>query len=306
MLKGFKKLVSLVLVLAVSNIICVQAYASDEKLTSEAARPDISTETRTDVGLSSEATDLKEKDGKQSKALITDYNDLENYKPSSCLQRLGPTSVKKCLVIDNIKNPLYRTFDDPKLAIENLKEVIPNYLKNLSIKYDLDPMSDSNWQDYREKVNVEKNEYSPKQIEANQESINYLNAFFDIYENDMINSQIKTALENHNANDSYEDIIEMLPYFDPSAIELNGNKSNDITIQSISGFDAYDGSKYAEEFAKKPNKSGYGYLDGGDCTNFVSQILEAGGVPQDNTGDKYSGWWHTSILYINQYSRSWT
>ena len=33
-----------------------------------------------------------------------------------------------------------------------------------------------------------------------------------------------------------------------------------------------------------------------DCTNFASQILEAGGEAQNNTGNVYSGWWHTVTI----------
>ena len=50
----------------------------------------------------------------------------------------------------------------------------------------------------------------------------------------------------------------------------------------------------------------YGYLGTRDCTNFVSQILENGGVEQDVNDSVYSGWWHINHGYENQYSRSWT
>ncbi len=38
--------------------------------------------------------------------------------------------------------------------------------------------------------------------------------------------------------------------------------------------------KYAEEYAIKPNLMYYPYFKNGDCTNFVSQVLVAGGIKE--------------------------
>ena len=49
---------------------------------------------------------------------------------------------------------------------------------------------------------------------------------------------------------------------------------------------------YAEEHAKDQNTTDDSYFDGGDCTNFVSQILYAGGVSQAVYSRQDQGWWH--------------
>lgn len=50
--------------------------------------------------------------------------------------------------------------------------------------------------------------------------------------------------------------------------------------------------KYAEKYALIPNEKYRNFNDsGGDCTNFVSQILHAGGIPLTNTWKPYSGSW---------------
>ncbi|WP_099204825.1 amidase domain-containing protein [Scatolibacter rhodanostii] len=52
---------------------------------------------------------------------------------------------------------------------------------------------------------------------------------------------------------------------------------------------------YAHRWAFKRNPA---YMDfhgiGGDCTNFVSQCLKAGGLPQNYT--RYTGWYYNSPL----------
>lgn len=42
---------------------------------------------------------------------------------------------------------------------------------------------------------------------------------------------------------------------------------------------------------------------GGDCTNFVSQIIKAGGAPYDTTGNYV---WYYYDIYTNNYSYSWS
>lgn len=59
---------------------------------------------------------------------------------------------------------------------------------------------------------------------------------------------------------------------------------------------------YAIRHAENPNPN-YRYFHRGDCTNFVSQIMEAGGRAQEPYYSHHlSYWWH----YGNVYSRVWT
>lgn len=56
---------------------------------------------------------------------------------------------------------------------------------------------------------------------------------------------------------------------------------------------------YAQRYARTPNYGSYKYFDGADCTNFVSQILEAGGESQGIF------WWHKNQAGNHTHSRSW-
>ncbi|OPY59188.1 MAG: putative amidase domain protein [Pelotomaculum sp. PtaU1.Bin035] len=58
---------------------------------------------------------------------------------------------------------------------------------------------------------------------------------------------------------------------------------------------------YAESYAENPNSSYRYYGSSGDCTNFTSQCLYAGGESMvTGTQDSYYVWWY------NNFSTSWT
>ena len=48
---------------------------------------------------------------------------------------------------------------------------------------------------------------------------------------------------------------------------------------------------YAERWWNSPNPQ-FRYFDDDDCTNFISQVLWAGGAPMKATGKRDSGWWY--------------
>ena len=66
-----------------------------------------------------------------------------------------------------------------------------------------------------------------------------------------------------------------------------------LALSSFSAFNsnAYDGKKasnYAKTYYHNYNRAFYNYNDaGGDCTNFVSQCLQAGGYKQDKEGTNF-------------------
>ncbi|MPQ45135.1 amidase domain-containing protein [Clostridium tarantellae] len=61
---------------------------------------------------------------------------------------------------------------------------------------------------------------------------------------------------------------------------------------------------YAKKHYNNPNPNYYDYTSlGGDCTNFVSQIIKAGGAPYDLSGSQSQQWYYKSS---NNKSPSWT
>jgi hypothetical protein len=58
---------------------------------------------------------------------------------------------------------------------------------------------------------------------------------------------------------------------------------------------------YAEQFAEKPNILQYPYYKGNDCTNFVSQVLKAGGIKEvGDMWDSYGSWFCRTIDSSNK------
>jgi hypothetical protein len=69
-----------------------------------------------------------------------------------------------------------------------------------------------------------------------------------------------------------------------------------------------DAVEYALAYGLSPNPE-YKYFgiygeNGGNCTNFTSQCLKAGGAPMVH--DKFAPWWYSSTESINQTSHTWS
>ena len=67
---------------------------------------------------------------------------------------------------------------------------------------------------------------------------------------------------------------------------ISSTITNNDDQRKNSTFNITDACSYAETFALKPNPN-YKYFEhiGGDCTNFISQILFAGGLKQTHFGN---------------------
>lgn len=125
--------------------------------------------------------------------------------------------------------------------------------------------------------------------------------FIDIYEN----------------NDNNKDIIELCKNDSQLAVSILSNDNNKeldmfasyATTTRSESFNAYKGSQYAQDWATSRNTNYYYSFSRGDCANFMSQILEAGGVKQIVYNDASKGWWHkrteTHLGPIDSHSQSW-
>ncbi|WP_207670930.1 amidase domain-containing protein [Caloramator sp. E03] len=73
-------------------------------------------------------------------------------------------------------------------------------------------------------------------------------------------------------------------------------------------YSRFDAVRYAYTYGITPNpKYRYfqGHADGGgDCTNFISQCLKAGGAPMDYSGTW--AWWYNNKSTDNLYDDSWS
>lgn len=212
-------------------------------------------------------------------------------------------------------------FTDREEALKVFKET---YNKELEFIKENFGMADISIENYNEYYNNFKNLNAESIPDYINESFYKILQFFDIFENDDLNKEVKNlndlllkskesklekstlSLESYISNDEYE-IIEkinsLLPYND-----VNISESNLITPYVAAGINLTNAINYASNYASLyTNYDKYGYIGGSDCTNFASQIREAGGVSQTST------WWHRRTtdtvngnpIVKHGYSTSW-
>ena len=134
--------------------------------------------------------------------------------------------------------------------------------------------------------------------------------FFDIYENTDQNVEIRDLYEASidprapmeiDDEDVLAEIDLLTPYTSQKLVETDDREAK----QTI-GINLTNAVTYAENNASGYNTPTYDKFSNGDCTNFVSQILEAGGVKQEVYSSENKGWWHkaTSHWYGTSHSHS--
>lgn len=130
-------------------------------------------------------------------------------------------------------------------------------------------------------------------------------AFLDILENPVENEVIKQEIicvemaqiaGDMSSDEAEDEILSLLPNSNPSSPQISIQPFN-------SGINLELARSYAAQFATTYNAN-YGYINGADCTNFVSQILNHSGVSMDYKNSTASGWWwlgktNRSLSWIN-------
>ena len=227
------------------------------------------------------------------------------------LKIFGEIDRSKTIEINGIDNPLYCVFKDKEYAMNKLKENVPDLLEYIKNKYNLQTLNSSNWKDYKTSMYELMNDDS-KYNEDSKEII-ILRSFFGIYEDDEKNEEIIEYVNTNNKKIKNVDSIEyleisyMLPYYSSMARSVEENTTYKINAKS--SFNVSKAINYAKKYAYEANNKDYEVFKQ-DCTNFASQILEAGGVSQEVYDSVYKGWWHkkTMIAFVPHHtnSHSWS
>ena len=120
--------------------------------------------------------------------------------------------------------------------------------------------------------------------------------------------------ETNEPEESEEEFILSIPTFEEdSTLDLNMSQMENETElnpepemmsnSNIIPFDRKSAIEYAHRWALDRNPNFYNFEDiGGDCTNYISQILHAGGCRMDRSSVIY-GWYYNNA---NDKSPSWT
>ena len=203
------------------------------------------------------------------------------------------------VIVNGKAKELYREFADQEKALKYVKNKYRNQFKKIREQFRLKELSNETWLDYQMVLpgaNIE------------DKAIIEIEKFFDIYENKDKNLRIKQIAMNNSINDFTKRKMMELPFdfnHDKSAFESEVRASGS-KIPDINKAIAY-AEKHAVNYA---DQSYYRYFMFRDCTNFVSQILEAGGVKQNVYNSKSRAWWHkreflAEGVVAHTHSNSW-
>lgn len=154
---------------------------------------------------------------------ITIENKQEVNDTPEILKDVGEISVSLCVVIDGKSYDLYRTFDDPEKAMENIKvkcASVLELLKETHFSLRIFDFSDRTWDDYRAAMlGMLDDEECPDWYNESNEEYRALYAFCDFYENIEKNEDIikyvekfASAKDNAKKKEAYNAIITNLPF----------------------------------------------------------------------------------------------
>ena len=225
------------------------------------------------------------------------YVGEENF---NCTNTFGDVFRPSSFDYNGIKISLYCEFKNPKETLEKFnkdyKEEILAMSKQSNLTY---PITDDNYTEYKEQAELKKNGYSE------------LLHFLRLYSLKDTNSDIIASLKlvnNYSINkltaQISDDINSKLPVYSEKIQNITpGQNQIQATRKGLNVSKAVD---YAYKYATSPNTGDYQYWSNADCTNFVSQILYAGGVSQIPGVTQSFGWWHVKALGKHAHSYSWT
>lgn len=198
--------------------------------------------------------------------------------------------------IDGFKDEIYMEFVNPKLALESFYRNHKVFLDSIREENKLGEFNTDNIYDYYFCLGDIKYDVVYSEIYD-------FDVFIDIYENTEKNILIKQLINEYSSgNESIKwKLAKLMPNNTQFAKKNLPELSSEKSVNSL--FNINSGVSYAESWAWLHN-SNYDYILGGDCANFCSQILEAGGYPQWYTGNVHSGWWHLNNG-SNTSSESW-
>ncbi len=224
---------------------------------------------------------------------------------------LSPTQYET-LNINGIDINLSKTFVDREDALNNFKNIYSEELEFIKSTLNLEELSLSNYEVYYTTLKSLNDYVNINTVPAKlNKNISELLKFFDIFENNEINQQIKdlnSKLITQNvssrtispeSNKILNSIDSLLPYDSPSVAPIS------IQPMAFIGLSVDNAINYATKYATSPNSS-FKYFNGNDCTNFVSQILTYGGIPRTSswyyrTASDYA----TNWVNANSFARYW-
>lgn len=207
---------------------------------------------------------------------------------------------------------LFVEFINNEIALNTINQKDLKIINNINKEYDLGKISEDNWEIYYSLVRSYFDLFK-EEIDVDYAEYLLLVKFFDIFENKYVNEQINKVLSKETLGElELEQLYYLLPYDNEFVKQHQGVFSVDSSRVALNLTEEIN---YANSYAILPAPIGlYYYFRNGDCANFTSQILYAGGQPQVVTNSVYTGWWHKMVVggtpshptFTHTHSRSWT
>lgn len=228
---------------------------------------------------------------------------------------------------------LYPTFVDQNEAMQNAAVVMAGFIDSLAQENSLSPLSEETLDIYESAAYARMNNVS-----FNEADCIYFIDFIDFYRNKARNAEIQQRFSSYNnieermkiqsaypfpnTKDNLDELVSaallndiklLLPNYTVDIfegipevkilLETLGNDEKSQSDSSRLGYTFYvnDAIDYATQYAESANIREWNYFSGGDCTNFASQIIHAGGIPMDYV--QPNAWYYRSIT---DYARNWT
>lgn len=264
--------------------------------------------------------------------IITEHESFD----ADAADLFGKVSYKDAIVINGVEANLYPTFDNPSTALSNVKKRCKDVLVDMQEKNRMEDFSASTWHVYYDKIMEMEglpnsgSDRSSSNRDNIIKQIEELKSFFDIYENNEKNIQIRGHIKQIDSDaaqyigsqkqitdicNEIEELNLLMPANDKWTAETNELRAalednyEDSNVSKAPGNDKFSISKgvtYADQYAVTANVNDYGLASGGDCTNFVSQIKHEGGVPYYLTGNVKKGWSHWFEYHSNYRSNAYS
>lgn len=135
-------------------------------------------------------------------------------------------------------------------------------------------------------------------------TIRYYEAYASIYLSDSLDKKQYTIDETKTIGEIREENIKLL-----KDIKKETEKNHSSEIQPLfSSYDLFTAREYAKKYAIYPNLAFEYHPIAGDCTNFASQILYAGGMPMntDWTNDSGNDIGHRTWINADGFTKYWS
>lgn len=189
---------------------------------------------------------------------------------------------------------LVKVFRNKQEAIDSFSKAIPNIYSTILSDIGATRLTDSNIDSFK-KASIKFREKMGDSISPiDAQECAFIDMFYDTYENDQYNENLMAVINQLNTKytiSKEQELLALLP------TQLDDIESHNVILNNAPAIvpSVPAAVNYANQYADLQNMS-KPYWAHADCTNFTSQIRNAGGSPMNSS-------WYVNTVY--DFSASW-